>query len=123
MKLQESGEMYLETILVLKQQNQDVHAVMVAQKLGFSKPSVSRALGILTDTGYIYTDNSNHIQFTEAGEKMANAVYKRHSILSSFLKSIGVSEDIAEDDACRIEHVISEESMEKIKEFNDKLSK
>jgi Mn-dependent DtxR family transcriptional regulator len=116
MALQESGEMYLETIYVLLCDRENIHAVDVCEALGYSKPSVSRAMGILKKEGYITVDRESHIHLTERGLAVAEEMYKRHTILSSFLESIGVPADIASRDACKIEHVISEETFAAITE-------
>ena len=115
--LQESGEMYLESIYVLSQKNDAVHAVDVGEHLGYTKPSVSRAMGILKRDGYITVETDGRIILTTEGLKVAETMYERHTLLTSFLKSIGVSEETASDDACKIEHVISEESFDAMKKF------
>lgn len=117
-KIQESGEMYLESILVLQETKKDVHAIDIAKYLEYSKPSVSRALGILEDRELIFIDNKGVINFTESGKILALSVYQKHNELKLFLQKIGVSVETAESDACRIEHVISDETYQKIKEFN-----
>lgn len=121
MAIQESGENYLEAILVLKERNGYVRAIDVAHELGFSKPSVSRAMSILKKEGHIETDGLNQILLTESGKKIAETIYERHQVLTKFLMSIGVDEETAANDACRIEHVISPLSFDKIKEnfFNN----
>lgn len=116
MAIQESGENYLEAILVLKNRNGYVRAIDVAHELGFSKPSVSRAMSILKKEGHIETDPLNQILLTESGKKIAETIYERHQVLTKFLESIGVDSETAANDACRIEHVISPVSFEKIKE-------
>ena len=115
MNIQESGEMYLETILILTKNNKKVRSIDICDYMGFSKPSVSRAVGLLKNGGYILVDSDGHITLTELGYEVANKIYDRHNILTRFLVSIGVSEDIASQDACKIEHVLSDESMEAIK--------
>ena len=114
--MQESGEMYLETILVLSKKNNSVRALDVAEHLGYSKPSVSRAVGILKKNGYIesYTDNSLHL--TDSGRQIAEKIYERHTVLTEVLKMLGVKEETAVKDACKIEHDISDESFEAIKD-------
>ena len=114
--LKESGEMYLETIYVLQRDNADVHPVMVAQKLGISKPSVSRALGILMDSGFIFIDSNNHIQFTDKGKEYAVNLFEKHKVSAQYLQLLGVDTKTAEDDACRIEHVISDATFGAIKQ-------
>ncbi len=120
MSLQESGEMYLETILILERKNNYVRSIDIARELNYSKPSVSRAIGLLKKEEYITVDNKGYISFTDKGRQIASSIYDRHNTLSSFFESLGVSHDIAINDACRIEHVISEETMKKIKEHMQK---
>ena len=115
MKLYESGEMYLETILVLSQQKPVVRAVDIAEKMGYSKPSVSRGLKILKNNEFIDIDRDGFITLTDSGRKLAEKIYERHNILTSFFVGLGVSEAAASEDACRIEHVISDETFEAIK--------
>lgn len=118
MSIKESGEMYLETILVLKNRNGSVRSIDVANELNYSKPSVSRAVGILKDSGLINIDSSGNIILTQKGEDTAQRILDRHNYISQYLvKALNVSEDIALDDACKIEHIISNESFEKIKEW------
>ena len=116
MRLQESGEMYLETIYVLSQSSKTVRAIDVGQQLGFSKPSVSRALGILKEGGYVTGNENGFLSLTESGIAVAEKIYERHRILSQVLMQLGVDEKSAAEDACRIEHVISEKSFNAIKE-------
>ena len=113
--IQESGEMYLETILILSEKKDGVHAIDLSEEMNFSKPSVSRAMSRLKNDGYIETDRENRITLTEAGRSVAEKIYSRHRILTSFLVSLGVSEETASADACKIEHVISAESFEALK--------
>ena len=115
MGLAESGEMYLETIYVLTRHSTSVRSIDVAESMGYSKPSVSRAIGILKAGEYIEVDRSGFITLTEKGEKTAESLYERHTILTDLLISLGVSKDTAAVDACKIEHVISAESFEAIK--------
>ncbi len=116
MKIQESGEDYLETILLLKNKNGYVRSIDVANELGYTKPSISRAMGILKEAGYITVGGKGHIAFTEEGRKKANEVYERHRLITEFLvERLGVSEETAGKDACRIEHVISQETFDSIK--------
>lgn len=117
MDLHESGEMYLETILILKNKNQFVRSIDVANTMNFSKPSVSRAMKILKESGLITIDAKGYIEFTEEGRVKAENIYNRHVAFTRFLISIGVSEQQAEEDACRIEHIISDETYECIKEY------
>ena len=115
MSLQESGEMYLETILVLSQRTGFVRAIDIGEEMGYSKPSVSRAVGILRQGGYIHVAEDGGITLTESGRTVAEKIYERHRLLSSFLISLGVDERTASEDACKMEHVISDASMEAIK--------
>lgn len=117
MQLQESGEMYLETILVLSQTKQLVRAIDVGEYLGYSKPSVSRAMGLLKGGGYITVAENGHIQLTQTGREVAEKIYERHTILTKALVSLGVSQETASEDACRMEHVISDESFQAIKQY------
>ncbi|WP_418542091.1 metal-dependent transcriptional regulator [Hominenteromicrobium sp.] len=115
MKIQESAENYLEAILVLMQKNGQVRSIDVAHYTGFSKPSISRAVGLLRDNGYVSIDQNGLLGLTESGLKIAETIYERHTVLTSFLTALGVDSEIAAEDACRIEHVISQESFEKIR--------
>ena len=115
MPLQESGEMYLESIYMLIKEKKDVHAVDVSEYLGYSKPSVSRAMGILKKGGYITVDGDGHIRLTDEGLRIAKSMYERHTLLTQFLTELGVDEAIAAEDACKIEHAISDVSFEAIK--------
>ena len=117
MRLQESGEMYLETILILSQQKSGVLAVDVGEQLGFSKPSVSRGVHILMDAGYVFTDENGFLKLSDTGRAIAEKIYARHKILSAFLRRIGVSEEVAVEDACKVEHYISDETYEAIRAF------
>ena len=110
MHLQESGEMYLETILILSLKNKLVRSLDVAEYMGFSKPSVSRAVGLLKNGGYLLVDKDGHLSLTEAGRAVAEKIYNRHTLLTQFLIRLGVSEGTAAKDACKIEHDISDES-------------
>ena len=123
MHIQESGEMYLEAIYVLLQKLGNVRAIDVCQHLGYSKPSVSRAMGILRSGGYITIDESNHIHLTQDGSAVAKKIYERHDILSQMLLSLGVPEKIATEDACRLEHAISDESFAAIKAHFSQMKK
>ena len=117
MKYRESEEMYLETILLLSKQKTDVHAIDIATELNFSKPSVSRAVGLLEKNGYITRSSMGEIRFTEDGLKKATHIYERHSIITELLEVVGAGKDLAEENACRIEHVISEEMFDIVKKF------
>jgi Mn-dependent DtxR family transcriptional regulator len=112
--------MYLETIFVLSKTHANVRSVDVAEDLGYSKPSVSRAMGILKSGGFIVIDPSGSIHLTEDGEKIARKIYERHTLISKFLCAIGVDEKTAAEDACKIEHVISDISFEAIKKHAEK---
>ena len=116
MQLQESGEMYLETILILSRKSPLVRAVDVGEYLGYSKPSVSRAMGLLKGGGYLTVAENGHIQLTPAGAEVAEKIYERHTLLTRALISLGVSEENASVDACRMEHIIIEESFQAIKQ-------
>ena len=115
MHLQESGEMYLETIHVLSQTNPVVRSIDIVEHMGYSKPSVSRAVGLLKNGGYIEVNEHGYIRLTEAGLSVALRIYERHTLLQEFLVRLGVDPTVADDDACKIEHVISDESFEAIK--------
>ena len=117
MELHESGEMYLETILLLKNRFGYVRSIDIAKELGYSKPSVSRAVSLLRENEYICLDPNGMILLTDKGMEIAESIYDRHKSLTTFLTKIGVSEKTAQDDACRIEHVISEETLEAIKKW------
>ena len=115
MALQESGEMYLESIYVLSKNRDGVHAIDVCEHLGYSKPSVSRAMSILKRDGYITVDENSHIYLTASGLEVAERIFERHTLLTDFLIDLGVDERTASADACKIEHVISEASFAAIK--------
>ena len=110
MTVRESGEMYLEAILVLAKKSGYVRSIDVSEYLGYSKPSVSRAMGILREGGYILVEKDGAITLTDSGKKLAETIYERHTVLSELLIRLGVDGKTATDDACRIEHVISDES-------------
>ena len=115
MHLQESGEMYLETILILSRKSQFVRSIDISEYMNFSKPSVSRAIGLLKEGGYITVDGSGYILLTDAGEEIAGKIYERHNVLTEFLKEIGVGDETAAADACKIEHNICDETFEALK--------
>ncbi|MCI9414090.1 MAG: metal-dependent transcriptional regulator [Clostridiales bacterium] len=115
MKLQESGENYLETILMLKNEKGYVRSIDVAHALSFTKPSVSRAMSVLKKAGHIVFDEDGGIELTASGRQIAEQIYERHRLLTDYLKAIGVSDETAAADACRIEHVISQETFERLK--------
>lgn len=123
MKIHESAENYLETILVLKQRNGNVRAIDIANELEFSKPSVSVAMKNLRNNGYIQVDDSGNISLLPAGEKIAREIYEKHTLLTRYLVTLGVPEEIAAEDACRIEHVISRESFAALKAHADQYGK
>ena len=115
MRLQESGEMYLESIYVLSRKGSNVRSVDISEYMGYSKPSVSRAVGLLKNGGYITMDDDNFIHLTEVGLEIAEKIYERHTVLTTLLLRLGVSHATASDDACRMEHAISDETFEAIK--------
>ncbi len=115
MRIQESGEMYLETIYVLIKQNGHVRSVDVAEHMGYSKPSISRAMGLLKNGGFIEIAADGAITLTESGIAVAEKIYERHTLLTRLLVNLGVSEETALEDACKLEHAISDESFEAIK--------
>ncbi len=117
MHLHQSGEDYLETILILQQSKGAVRSIDVAQHMGFSKPSVSRAMSILRADGYIEMERSGGIRLTEEGERVARTMYERHRLLTQWLTGLGVSPETAASDACRIEHALSEETFSCIKRY------
>ena len=120
MKIGESRENYLEMILMLQNTGIKVRSTDVAKALDFSKPSVSRAVGILKEDGYIEVQDDGELTFTNEGEKLAKLVYDRHCTLRTFFENIGVDHETANDDACRVEHVISQVTFDKIKELVNK---
>ena len=115
MALQESGEMYLETIYVLSQKSDEVRAIDVGEYMGFSKPSVSRALGLLREEGLVKNDPNGFLKLTKAGEIHAKRIYERHTTLTQLFINLGVDPKIAAEDACRIEHYISDETFDAVK--------
>ena len=115
MNLQESGQMYLETIYVLSKKGDGVRSLDVASQMNYSKPSVSRAIGILRKSGYLTVDESGYLHLTPAGESVASKIYERHTLLTELFIRLGVDPDIAASDACKLEHGISDESFEAIK--------
>lgn len=120
MKIKESAENYLETILVLKNKNGYVRSIDVATHLGFSKPSISVAMKSFREEGYITVDGEGAIELTQKGLEIAEEMYERHNIIARALMAIGVDEETAFEDSCKIEHHISRQSFEKIKEFMNK---
>lgn len=124
MPLQESGEMYLETIFILSKEISNVRSIDICEYMGYSKPSVSRAVGLLKNGGYILVDKDGYITLTPEGLEIAENIYERHNILTDILTYLGVDKQIASEDACRIEHVISNETFEALKsKHNDIKSK
>ena len=119
MNLHESAEMYLETIYVLSQKG-TVRSIDVAEEMGYSKPSVSRAVGLLKKGGYLTVDGTGGLVLTEMGVEKAKSVFERHTVLTDFLIGLGISDETASDDACKIEHVISAETLDAIKKFTEK---
>ena len=117
MGIHESGEMYLESIHVLLKKKGQVRSVDVSEYMGYSKPSVSRAMGVLRRDGYITVDKDGYIHLTDNGLTVANTIYERHTLLSNVLERIGVSPKTAAEDACRLEHAISDESFQAIKRY------
>ena len=117
MALQESGEMYLETIYVLSQKGSSVRSIDICEHLGYSKPSVSRAVGLLKKGGYINVSSEGFITLTDIGIEVSQKLFERHTLLSNMLIRLGVDEATATEDACRIEHVISEKSFNALKKY------
>ena len=117
MHLQESGQMYLETIYVLSQEKSEVHSIDVSEHMGYSKPSVSRAIGLLKQGGYVEMAENGALTLTEAGRGVAKKIYERHTILTAWLIYLGVEREVALEDACKMEHDISDVSLEAIKKF------
>ena len=117
MQLQESGQMYLETIYVLSKEKTNVHSIDVSEHMGYSKPSVSRAIGILKSGGYVEMAEDGALTLTESGRSVAEKIYERHTILTEFLIRIGVDRETAAADACKMEHDISDVSLMALKRF------
>ena len=117
MRLQESGEMYLETILILSQKKSFIRAIDVGEYMGFSKPSVSRAIGLLRNGGFVEVGDGGGLSLTETGREVAEKSYERHRYLTRMLMEMGVDEKTAAEDACRMEHVVSDKSFSAIKEY------
>ena len=115
MALQESGEMYLETILILSRKNGFVRSIDISEYMGYSKPSVSRAVGLLKSGNYIVVEDDGHITLTDAGREIAEKIMARHTLLTNLLVTLGVDREIAAKDACKMEHVISDETFNAIK--------
>jgi len=121
--MQESGEMYLETILVLSEKKDNVRSIDVVEYMNYSKPSISRAVARLKEGGYITVSREGYLKLTETGKEIAERIYERHVVLTRILEKLGVNEKTAADDACRIEHVISAEAFEALKTYVSKLDK
>ncbi len=115
MHLLESGEMYLETIHILSKKSGSVRSIDVSEYMGVSKPSVSRAIGLLREGGYVLMARDGALTLTDAGVEVANKIYERHRVITALLTALGVSPEIAADDACKMEHHISDESFEALK--------
>lgn len=120
MGLQESGEMYLESIYVLTKKSKEVRSIDVCEYMGYSKPSVSRAIGLLKNGGYVSVDSDGYLSLTDAGKDAAEKIYQRHTMLTKLLVSLGVSQEVASEDACKMEHVISDETFDAIKKYIQK---
>ena len=121
MKLQESGEMYLETILILSRTHEFVRSIDICDYMDFSKPSVSRAMGLLRTGGYILMGDDGHITLTESGRAIAEKIYERHTVLTAALVHLGVDPEVAARDACKIEHDLSDETFDAIKKHMTEL--
>ena len=117
MQLQESGEMYLETILVLTQRGTPFRSIDICEEMGYSKPSVSRAMGLLKQGELITVDAGGYISLTAAGREIAEKIYDRHKLLTAFFTRLGVDQETAAADACRMEHVISDRSFDALRDF------
>ena len=122
MPIHESGEMYLETILTLSKYTPHVRAIDIGEHMGYSKPSVSRAVGLLKADGFIKVGEDGGIILTETGRAIAEKIYERHQVLTNFFKMIGVEEETAMTDACKMEHIISDETFDAIKAHIEKMS-
>lgn len=121
MRLQESGEMYLEAILVLSQKQGHVRSIDVSEYLGYSKPSVSRAVGLLKSGGYLVVEDDGGLTLTDAGREIGEKIYERHTVLTDLLTKLGVNKETAAEDACKLEHAISDESFHAIKVWAEKM--
>ncbi len=120
MQLKESGEMYLETIYLLSKKSANVRSIDVVEQMNYSKPSVSRAVGILKEGGYLTVDENGSLKLTHAGLEIAERTYERHTVLSKLFETLGVDKEVAAADACKIEHVISSETFEALKDHLEK---
>lgn len=121
MRLQESGEMYLEAILVLSRKSGFVRSIDVSEYLGYSKPSVSRAVGLLKNGGYLIVEEDGGLTLTDSGREIGEKIYERHTLLTDLLIRMGVSPETAAADACKLEHAISDESFQAIKQYTQNL--
>ena len=121
MNLQESGQMYLETIYVLTKNSSAVRAIDVGEHMGFSKPSVSRALGLLKSGGFVVADENGFLSLTDTGREVAEKIYERHTVITKILMHLGVDKETATEDACKLEHAISDKSFEAIKKYSASL--
>ena len=121
MRLQESGEMYLEAILVLSRKQGHVRSIDVSEYLGYSKPSVSRAVGLLKTGGYLVMEDDGGLTLTDSGREIGEKIYERHTVLTELLVKLGVSKEIAAEDACKLEHAVSDESFYAIKNLVDSM--
>jgi len=119
--MQESGEMYLESIYVLTKKHGHVRSIDICEYMGYSKPSISRAMGLLKASEHILVDKDGYITLTESGRAVAERIYERHTLLSRMLVKLGVSEETATEDACKMEHILSDETFEAIKRHMDAL--
>ena len=120
--MQESGEMYLESIYVLTKKSAHVRSIDVCEYMGYSKPSISRAMGLLKASDHIHIDNDGYITLTESGKAVAERIYERHTLLTRMLVRLGVSEETAAEDACRMEHILREETFSAIKKHLDDMA-
>ena len=121
--MQESGEMYLESIYVLTKNSAHVRSIDICEYMGYSKPSISRAMGLLKASDHIHIDNDGYITLTESGKAVAERIYERHTLLTRMLVQLGVSEKTAAEDACKMEHILSEEAFAAIKNHLDQLNR
>ena len=121
MSLHESAEMYLETIYQLTQQRDGIRSIDIAEAMGYSKPSISRAVGLLKNDGYLLVDKDGFLSLTEKGTEVAEKIFERHTVLSAALMALGVDREVAAEDACKIEHVISDKTFAAIKEHMEKM--
>ncbi len=120
MSILESGEMYLETIYILSRRSANVRGIDIGEYMGFSKPSVSRAVGLLKKAGLVFTDEQGFVRLTEEGEAKAKSIYERHTVLTKLLIALGVDEETATNDACRLEHYMSDTTFNAIKAHMEK---